>query len=206
MPFYLELFLILDPRIDAYIFKADDFVQPVLRWLRHCVHLNCLDVEEGIKWGMPYFSYKGRPLAGMAAFKEYATFGFWRHRELTAGKEDAAMGQFGKLKSLSDLPTAREFASMVREAMMLIDSGTRQPRSRRSANAEVQVPDELQQALANDQIAARQFNALPPGARRDYCDWIREAKRPHTKSKRVAQALIWIREGKKRNWKYETKS
>ncbi|MGW6781024.1 YdeI/OmpD-associated family protein [Brucella pseudogrignonensis] len=199
----LELLLIFDPRIDDYIFDAADFVQPVLRWLRHCIHSACPEVEESIKWRMPFFSYKGRPLAGMAAFKNHATFGFWQRYELATGKEGSAMGQFGKLKSVSDLPTAPELRTMVREAMTLIDSGIKEPRPRRLANVEVPVPEELQRALANDQIAALQFNAFPPGARRDYCDWISDAKRPETRSRRITQALIWLKDGKKRNWKYE---
>ncbi len=201
----LEIFLILDPRIDNYIFEAADFLQPVLRWLRHCIHSACPEVEESIKWGMPFFSYKGCRLAGMAAFKNHAAFGFWQRRKLATGKEGTAMGQFGKLKSVSDLPAAREFAAMVREAMNLIDSGVQASGPRGPANAKMQVPEELLQALANDPIAARQFNAFPPSARRDYCDWISDAKRPETRSRRLAQTLTWLKEGKKRNWKYATK-
>lgn len=193
----------IDPRIDAFIDRQAEFAKPILIWLRARVHAACPEVEESIKWGMPAFSWKGRPLAGMAAFKEHATFGFWYRHELKTGKEREAMGQFGRIRSLDDLPAAPELEAQVRAAMALIESGHKPARAARGPKPELPVPPELAEALADDDAAAATFNGFPPGCRREYCEWIAEAKRPETKAKRVAEAVGWMREGKRRNWKYE---
>lgn len=192
-----------DPRIDAYIASRAAFAQPILHWLRDRVHAACPEVEESIKWSMPAFSYKGRPLANMAAFKAHATFGFWHRQELKTGKEGSAMGQYGRIESLADLPDATTLERQIREAMALTDSGARPPRAAKAPKPEPEVPAELAEALASDNAARTTFDAFPPGCRREYCEWIAEAKRPETKAKRVAEAVAWMREGKRRNWKYE---
>ncbi|MES2337373.1 MAG: YdeI/OmpD-associated family protein [Pseudomonadota bacterium] len=193
-----------DPRIDAYIAERADFARPVLHWLRDLVHAACPAVEESIKWSMPAFSYKGRPLAGMAAFKAHATFGLWYRHDLATGQEGEAMGQYGRIGSLADLPDAAMIEGQVRAAMALIDSGATPKRVARSPKPEPAVPDALVEALARDPAAAATFDAFPPSCRREYCEWIGEAKRPETRDKRVAEAIGWLREGKRRNWKYET--
>jgi uncharacterized protein YdeI (YjbR/CyaY-like superfamily) len=193
----------IEPRIDAYIDKQADFAKPILAWLRERVHAACPEVEETIKWGMPAFTYKDRPLAGMAAFKAHATFGFWYRHELGTGKEGEAMGQYGRIESLADLPGAEEIEALTRKAMALIDSGTKPQRAAKEPKPEAAVPSELAEALAGDDAAAATFDAFPPSCRREYCEWIAEAKRPETKAKRVAEAVTWMREGKRRHWKYE---
>lgn len=192
-----------DPRIDAYIERQAEFARPILVWLRARVHAACPDVEEGIKWGMPAFSHHGRPLANMAAFKAHASFGFWYRDQLATGKEGEAMGQFGRISALADLPDDAAMEAQVREAMALIDSGEIPKRATKQPKPEAEVPEALSEALARDPAAAAVFDAFPPGARRDYCEWIAEARQPATRDKRLADAIAWIREGKKRHWKYE---
>lgn len=192
-----------DSRIDEYIASRAPFAQPILIWLRERIHTACPDIEESIKWSMPAFSYKGRPLAGMSAFKAHATFGFWYRHELGTGKEGDAMGQYGRIESLADLPDAAEMEALTRKAMALIDSGVKPGHPTGTPKPEGPVPPELAEALANDDLAAATFNAFPPSQRREYCEWIADAKRPETKAKRVAEAISWMREGKRRNWKYE---
>lgn len=191
-----------DPRIDAYIEQQADFARPILAWLRARVHAACPDVEEGIKWGMPAFSYHSRPLAGMAAFKAHASFGFWYRDQLATGKEGEAMGQFGRIESLADLPDDAGMEAQVREAMALTDSGQIPKRAAKPPRPEAEVPDALAEALARDPQAAANFDAFAPSCRREYCEWIAEAKRDATRDKRVAEAMSWIRDGKKRHWRY----
>jgi len=192
-----------DSRIDAYIEKQAEFARPILVWLRERVRAACPEVEESIKWSMPAFSYNGRPLANMAAFKAHATFGFWYRHELGTGREGEAMGQYGRIETLADLPDAATLEAMVRQAMALIDSDIKPQRAKPAPKPEAEVPPELAEALADDDAAAAAFNGFPPSCRREYCEWIAEAKRPETKAKRVAEAVGWMREGKRRNWKYE---
>ncbi len=192
-----------DPRIDAYIAARAAFAQPILAWLRERVHAACLEVVETIKWSSPHFDYRGRPLAGMAAFKAHASFGFWHRAELATGREGEAMGQYGRIASLDDLPPAAEIEAQVRAAMALIDGPMVQKRPARAPKPEADVPEALSAALSKDAPAAATFAAFPPGQRREYCEWIADAKRPETRDKRVAEAIAWLRDGKRRNWKYE---
>lgn len=192
-----------DPRIDGYIAARAPFAQPILAWLRERVHAACPQVEESIKWSMPAFTYHGRPLANMAAFKAHASFGFWFRHELGTGKQGEAMGQYGRIESLADLPDAGEIEARVRQAMALIDSDAKPMRAAKPSKPPAETPPELAEALEGDAAALATFENFPPSCRREYCEWIADAKRPETKAKRVADAVAWMREGKRRNWKYE---
>ena len=193
-----------DTRVDTYIAGRAEFARPLLTWLRERVHAACPDAEETIKWARPFFDYKGKPLAGMAAFKEHASFGFWNGEGLVEGKEGEGMGQYGQLATLDDLPQAAAFEAKVREAAERIDSGRLPKRAAKEGKPEAEVPADLAEALAGDPVAAATFEGFTPSCRREYCEWIAEAKRPETKAKRVAETVAWLRQGKRRNWKYET--
>ena len=192
-----------DSRIDDYIAGKADFARPLLDWMRERVHAACPQVEEAIKWSMPAFLYKGKPLANMAAFKAHATFGFWDRQALATGMEGEAMGQYGRIERLDYLPDAALFEGQVREAVARIDAGQKPARAAKAPKPEAQIPPELAEGLAGDAEATATFKGFPPGQRREYCEWIAEAKRPETRAKRAAEAVAWMREGKRRNWKYE---
>lgn len=192
-----------DPRVDAYIAASADFAKPILIWVRARVHAACPGVEETIKWSRPSFNYKGKLLVGVAAFKEHATLGFWDRESISTGKEREAAGQFGRITALGDLPSAEQVETLVREAAARIDAGQMPKRPARAPKPEAKVPPELAEALARDDAASATFTGFSPSARRDYCEWIAEAKRPDTKAKRVEEAVAWMREGKRRGWKYE---
>ncbi|MFM5953359.1 MAG: YdeI/OmpD-associated family protein [Novosphingobium sp.] len=190
-----------NPKIDAYIEKAAPFAQPILRHVRALVHATIPDLDEAVKWGMPHFTYKGKNLAGFAAFKAHAAVMI--HGD---GRQGDAMGQFGKIASLDDLPSDRDLAAKLQEARARIDyAGTAlKPKAvPKAPKAEIPMPDDFAAALAAMQGVRDRFDAMPPGARREYLEWIVEAKRPETRATRIATAAEWIAEGKKRNWKYE---
>lgn len=191
-----------DPRHDDYIARQADFARPILEHIRARVHAACPDVEESIKWGMPAFSYKGKALAGMAAFKAHATLGFWRRGERDPDAKSDAMGDFGRLTSLADLPDDAAFDAMLREQMAQIDAGAKPVRNRNPKD-EIAMPDDLAAALAKNPAAQATFDGFPPSARREYLEWVTEAKRPETRANRLAQAIEWMAEGKRRHWKYE---
>ncbi len=193
-----------DPRIDAYIAKQADFARPILDHLRRIVHEAAPEVEETIKWSMPHFTCKGRLFAGMAAFKAHATFGLWQACEVLGetGSEREAMGQFGRLASLADLPPEEELKAIVRRAADKARE-PRRPRPKKAPRPELETPPELEAALDSNAAARATFDNFPPGCRRDYVEWVVEAKRPETRDKRIAQAVEWMAEGKKRHWKYE---
>ena len=193
-----------DPRVDAYIARKADFARPILEHLRAVVHAACPECEETLKWSSPTFMYKGEMLASMAAFKEHATFGFWRG-SLVVGEDReqmSAMGQFGRIASLDDLPGRGRLIAMIRKAMALTDAGVKPPRNKHS-KAPFTVRPELRAAIDRDPRAAAAFDGFPPSAQRDYADWVAEAKREETRARRIAQSVEWLAQGKRRNWKYE---
>ena len=198
-----------DPRVDAYIAAAAPFAKPILRHLRKVVHEGCPEIEETIKWGMPSFVLDGI-VCGMAAFKAHATFGFWNEKAVSkalgqnVGKaEKEAMGQFGRITKRSDLPSAAALRKMVRIAAALDRSGVRAVRGKKPRRAELSVPPDLAAALRKHARARTTFEAFAPGHRRDYIEWITEAKREETRAKRLATTLEWLAQGKRRNWRYE---
>jgi uncharacterized protein YdeI (YjbR/CyaY-like superfamily) len=190
-----------DPRVDAYIDEAAPFARPILRHLRALVHRACPDVEEAIKWGMPFFVHHGL-LAFMAAFKAHAAFGLKRGAEIVPGDKEA-MGQFGRLTALADLPDDQTILGYVRVAARLNEVASRSAAPARRARPEPPVPDDLAAALAKNKRARATFEALSPSQRRDYVEWLTEAKTAPTRARRLATALEWLAEGKSRNWKYE---
>jgi uncharacterized protein YdeI (YjbR/CyaY-like superfamily) len=193
-----------DPRVDAYVAKAAPFAQPVLARLREVVHEGCPEVVETIKWGMPAFEHKGL-LAGMAAFKAHCTFGFWKHDLVVGGEAKAkeAMGSFGRITGLADLPPKALLLRYVKKARRLNDEGVKVARTKRRPKTDVPMHPDLKAALARNRKARESFEAFPPSHKREYLEWILEAKRDETRARRVAQAVEWMAAGKSRNWKYE---
>ncbi len=200
-----------DPRVDAYIARSAGFARPILVHLRTLVHAACPEVEETLKWSSPHFMYKGM-LCGMAAFKEHCAFGFWKEKLLRdrleglAVADRSAMGQFGRIAAISDLPDERTLLSLVREAVALNDRGIKAPaRSRLKGNRRLKVPDYFAGALRRNRKALATFEQFSTTNKREYVDWVVEAKGEETRQRRLDTAITWMAEGKIRNWKYMRK-
>jgi uncharacterized protein YdeI (YjbR/CyaY-like superfamily) len=193
-----------DPKVDAYIKKAAPFAQPILGEFRAIVHAACPEVEEAMKWSFPHFLYKGM-LCSMASFKQHAAFGFWKGSLVTGGpRQTDAMGHFGRIAKRSDLPSKKVLTGYVKKAMALNEQGVKVPRApKRAAPKTGSVPADLAAALNRDGKAQAGFDALSPSHRREYVEWITEARGAETRTRRLAQAIEWIAGGKSRNWKYE---
>jgi uncharacterized protein YdeI (YjbR/CyaY-like superfamily) len=192
-----------NPQVDAYIAAAPEFAAPILVRIRETIHAACPEVEEAIKWGAPHFLYKGM-FAGMGAFKQHCAFGF-SHSEMKGkygAKAEEAAGQFGRITSLKDLPPAPQFRQLVKQARKLADDGVKSVRIRKP-KPPLTVPKDLQLALKKNLRAQHAFEALSPSHRREYCDWISEAKRAETRDRRIQTTLEWLTEGKSRHWKHE---
>jgi uncharacterized protein YdeI (YjbR/CyaY-like superfamily) len=194
-----------DPRIDAYIARSADFARPILTHLRELVHEACPEVEETIKWGFPHFVYRSGILCSMASFKEHCAFGFWKGAQVVDGGVDGAMGQFGRISSISDLPSNRILTGYIRKAMQLSEAGVKSPtrtKPKAAARKAVAVPDDLVRALRKNARARATFEGFSPSNQREYIEWIVEAKREETRQRRLETAIEWLAEGKPRNWKY----
>jgi uncharacterized protein YdeI (YjbR/CyaY-like superfamily) len=195
-----------DRRVDAYIARSADFARPILKHLREVVHDGCPDAEEAIKWGMPFFVRGGALFCFMAAFKQHAAFGFRRAAKVL-GKEKAterAMGQFGRLTSVADLPPRKTLLGYVKKAAALNEAEAKPARQpKRAAKSAVPVPADLRTALGKHAKARRTFEAFPPSHRHEYIEWITGAKREETRQQRIATAVAWLAEGKSQTWRYE---
>lgn len=200
-----------DIRIDAYIEKSAGFAQPVLNHLRELIHTTCPDVEEGWKWSFPYFLYKDQILCSMGAFKAHCVFGFWKASLM----EDAdnvltltdreAMGHLGKITGLKDLPKDAVLKKYIKAAMKLNEDGVKIPPKAKATDkqkSELTIPEDFLQELKKNVAAEDVFNNFSYTNKKEYIMWFEEAKTDPTRTKRMAQALEWIAEGKVRNWKY----
>lgn len=192
-----------NPKFDEYIAKSADFAKPVLKHFRKIVHQACPDVEEEMKWSFPHFMYRGM-LCGMAAFKNHCAINFWKGPLLFAGEENReAMGQFGRIASLSDLPSDKKLVMYIKKAARLNDEGVKVPKmARPKERKELRVPDYFQRALQKNRKAANAFEKFSTSHRREYVEWITEAKTDATRDRRLATAIEWMSEGKSLNWKY----
>lgn len=192
-----------DSRVDAYIAKALPFAQPILTHLRVLVHRHAPGSQETLKWGVPHFVLGGQNLAGMAAFKDHATFGFWRDEEVTGSpRNKGAMGSMGRLASLADLPGDEAMAAMITKAAALCAEG-KPKRPAPLPKAALDLPADLGSALKANAAAQSHWDAFSPGKRRDYIEWAIEAKREETRVKRIETIVAQVAEGKDRNWKYK---
>lgn len=199
-----------DKRVDDYISKSEEFARPVLNHLRSLVHQTCPGVEEKIKWGFPHFDYKGM-MCSMASFKQHCAFGFWKNAlmkdaSIMSGKNEYAMGHLGKISNLKDLPDDKKIIGWIKEAMKLNDDNVKlAPRKKVISNKEIEIPEALQKELNKNKIAANIFGNFSPSHKKEYIEWINEAKTQETKNKRIATTIEWVAENKPRNWKYMKK-
>jgi uncharacterized protein YdeI (YjbR/CyaY-like superfamily) len=183
---------------DAYIAKAAEFARPILLKVRRLMHEACPDIEEVMKWGHPHFDYQG-PVAHVAAFKEHAAFGFWKAKLLS--DSSMSMGR-EKLTDVSQLPPDKVLLRLIREAVDLNIRGVKTPKSQKPPKKPLTPPDYFVAALQKNKKAEAAFNAMSPSHRREYLEWLIDAKQEATRQKRLATAIEWIAEGKPRNWKY----
>lgn len=196
-----------NPKVDAYIEKSAAFARPILENLREAFHAGCPGLAETIKWGVPSFEYQGI-LGGMAAFKKHVGFGLWKSRlmpefEKTFGRPGRASAMGAQFQSVQDLPAKKVLVAFVKEARRLNEAGVKEPkRAAAQPRPPIRVPADLKAALSKHATARATFAAFPPSQKREYLEWITEAKRPVTRAKRIATTLGWLAAGKHRNWKY----
>ncbi len=180
------------------------------------MHTGCPGVEESIKWGMPFFEYRGAILCNMAAFKQHCRFGFWG-KEIAAVLREAKVPRknssdsLGRIASVDNLPSDKQMLDWVCQAAAFIESGNytspiaarQQAAKTKPKKTAVKMSAEFAAAMKKNKKAAAVFASFSPSAKREYVEWIADAKRPETRDKRIVTAVEWISEGKQRNWKYQ---
>lgn len=196
------------PEVDAYIEKSADFAKPILKKIRKLFHQASPKITEEMKWSFPHFMCNGI-VGNMAAFKNHASFGFWKASLLHDPK--GLLSQVGKtemgahqLTSVKDLPPDNVIIAMVQQAIELNEKGIKSPvKKPKAPKAELVIPEDLLAALRKNAQAAKTFDAFSYSHRKEYVNWIVEAKRPETRAKRLATTIEQLEEGKSKEWKYE---
>ncbi len=198
--------------IDAYIAKSADFAKPILTHIRKIMHQTCPNVEEKIKWGFPHFDYKNEMMCSMAAFKSHCAFGFWKAALMKdtglieKAKSETAMGHLGKIMSVKDLPSDKKMVAYINEAMKLNELGIKLPAKPKPAEKkELIVPDYFTAALQKNKKAVKVFENFSNSHKKEYVEWIAQAKTEETRNKNIAKAIEMMAEGKSKNWKYAKK-
>jgi uncharacterized protein YdeI (YjbR/CyaY-like superfamily) len=198
-----------DKRVDEYIAKSADFAKPILEYIREVTHEASPLLNETIKWGFPFYDYKG-PVCNMASFKSYCSLGFWKARLLNDPNHvlkfgDEKAGSLGIIASIADLPPREVLIDFIRQAIALNENDVKvpQPVKAPAEKKELQVPDYFIEFLTKDPKAIFNFEKFSNSHRKEYVEWIVDAKSDATREKRMEQALEWISEGKSRHWKYQ---
>jgi uncharacterized protein YdeI (YjbR/CyaY-like superfamily) len=199
-----------DKRVDAYIAKAEPFAQPILEHIRELVHKACPDVEETMKWSFPHFEHKGL-LCSMGSFKKHCAFGFWKGAIMKDPKGilsvigRTSMGNFDRITLVEDLPSEKIVLDYIKQAVRLNEEDIKLPPKKLVKAADVKVPEYFTKVLKKNKKAFTAFETFSNSHRKEYVQWIAEAKSDDTRSRRMEQAVEWLSEGKSRNWKYERK-
>lgn len=194
----------LDPRVDAYIKKSAEFAKPILTHIRKLVQKACPDITETMKWSFPHFDHKGT-VCSMASFKQHCAFGFWKQSLLEQAAfptEKTAMGSFGRITSVKDLPPDKVMIGLIHQAVELNENGIKVAK-KPVEKKELVVPKDLTSALSKSKTAKATFDNFSQSHKREYVAWIEEAKTEPTRNKRLATTVEWLSEGKSKNWKYE---
>ena len=193
----------LNPAVTAYIAKSAPFAKPIFERLRRLFHEACPEIEEKVKWSCPSFEYKGM-VGGFAGFKAHAAFGFWR-QDVLPDPEGLfkTRGAFGsKLTDVSQLPADGILKQYIRRAVELNEKGA-PARFKSKPKPPLKVPSYFMAAVRKNKKALAAFNGFPPSHKREYVDWVVDAKQEVTRNKRLQTAIEWMAQGKARNWKYE---
>ncbi len=128
----------------------------------------------------------------MAAFKQHCTFGFWLASLMTdpykllAVGEKASMGHFGRINKVADLPSEKVLIAYIKEAMALNEKGAKIPRKEKAAaTKEIEVPAYFLDALKQNEAAFSTFEKFSPSHKKEYLEWITEAKTEATRIKEL---------------------
>lgn len=195
-------------QVDQYIINSAEFAIPILDHLRNLIHKADARIEEKIKWGMPFFDFKGT-VCHMASFKNHCAFGFWKgslmNDEYGIFKQRSeAMGLLGKITSFEDLPPDEVLIAYIQQAIKLNEDNIKlPPKPKSTERKDLVVPEYLTEALNEDPKALAVFQNFSLSNKKEYVMWLEEAKTEATKQKRLETTLEWLAQGKTRMWKYK---
>lgn len=189
--------------ITAYIEKATPEFKEVMIALRSVLNNPNFDIKEDWKWGAPNFNNEGM-ICWLAHFRNHVGMNFFKgtlikdkYNLFTHYREEKGNRQL-KFSDINQIiPEQIEY--YIEEAIKLNQENIKVVKK----EIDTSLPLDLETELNNNPKAKMFFESLAPSYKRDYIEWIEEAKREATRTKRLATTMEWLSEGKKKNWKYE---
>ena len=162
----------------------------------------CLDagLTETVKWGHPCYTLAGRNVAILGALQTSFRLGFFNAALLTnpdgllerqgPNTQNPDSIRFTDASQVTDRAPA--IRALLTQAMAHAKAGTRPPKT----PAEIDLPDDLIEALDADPDLAEAFHALTPGRQRSYVIALSSAKTQATRDTRIAKYRPLILTGK----------
>jgi len=187
-------------QINSYIAEQPEWQRRLLVRLRQLIHAHDTEVEETWRWNAPGFDHGGI-MIGLHGFKTCVSVWFHKgallkdtHGLFVLTEKDEERG-IRKYKVNEGEPiNEKAFADLVKQAVKLNGAGTKLGDAKPASKALV-VPPELENCLKKDEEAWEHWENFNHSHKKEYVEWIDDAKKDETRKRRIAQALEMIREG-----------
>lgn len=189
--------------IEEYLEKLTDHKDTVLR-LRAI--LQQTELNETLKWGIPSYQINGKNVVGIGAFKSYAGLWFYNGSFLKDASKVLINAQEGKTKGLrqwrfTSLDELDE--TLIMEYVLEAIQNQKEGKEVKAEKKPLVIPNELREALAADLQLSEAFDELKLTTKREFAEYIQEAKREQTKADRLAKIIPMIKVGMGLNDKYK---
>jgi uncharacterized protein YdeI (YjbR/CyaY-like superfamily) len=189
--------------VDTYIMESGSWMNTLLE-LRELMLI--AGFEETVKWGIPVYCLENKNLVGLAYFKSYAGLWFFQGAFLNDKGGVLVSGTEGQTKAQRQLriyPNEKLKTALIKrfikETVTNHKAGVHLVKAKPK---ETILPEELKTALSQNKIAHKKFALLAPYKKREFADYISQAKRVETKKARLEKILPMIEEGRGLNDKF----
>jgi hypothetical protein len=191
-------------RINLYIAELPDWQRKHLVRVRQLIHSTEERIEEAWRGNAPHFDHQGS-LIGMHAFKSCVSIWFHKGASLKDGHglfkltEKDAEREVRKYKiHEGESINEKAFLDLLKQALKVNAAQAGGAETKPTSRALV-VPSDMEQVLRKDEQAWAQWEGLAASHKREYVEWITDAKQDETRKRRLAKALEMIRDGQAKN-------
>lgn len=158
-------------------------------------------LQEELKWSMPCYSYQGKNVIMMAAFKDYCCISFFKGSAiqddtglLSTSGPNSKTGRIFKITDIQDIINHKvDIKALIFQAIALEKSGIKV----KSASLQAEPwPDEFVEICRNKPELETAFKGLTPGRQRGYLIFFQGAKQSETRIRRIQKYIPLILQGK----------
>ena len=191
--------------------SVDEYMEGLSKWKDELTLLRSIvlstELEEGIKWGAPCYMYQGQNVVGIAAFKSYVGLWFFQGSLLEDKEGFLINAQEGVTKALRQwrFMSIQEIqkapvTAYIYEAIENFRLGYKVLPTQKPVD--ISIPDKLAHAIQSDTEASIGWGSLPPSHKREYTEYVAEAKKEETQNRRIEKVLDMLRKRQGLNDKY----